>query len=42
MSTPIESGHAKNTANFDHLIAVALTFGSNYTPSAANIAIRNL
>lgn len=42
MSTYIESGHAKNTANFDHLIALLLTYGTNYTPSTANLAITNL
>jgi len=42
MSTFIESGHAKNTANFDHLIALLLTYGTNYTPSTANLAIANL
>ena len=42
MSTYIESGHAKNTANFDHLIALLLTYGANYTPSSANLAITNL
>ena len=42
MSTFIESGHAKNTANFDHLIALLLTYGTNYTPSTANLAITNL
>jgi hypothetical protein len=42
MSTYIESGHAKNTANFDHLIALLLTYGTNYTPSTANLAISNL
>lgn len=42
MSTYIESGHAKNTANFDHLIALLLTYSTNYTPSTANLAITNL
>jgi hypothetical protein len=42
MSTYIESGHAKNTANFDHLIALLLTYGSNYTPSSPSLAITNL
>lgn len=42
MSTFIESGHAKNTANFDHLIALLQTYGANYTPSSANLAITNL
>ena len=42
MSTYIESGHAKNTANFDHLIALLLTYSTNYTPSSANLAITNL
>jgi hypothetical protein len=42
MSTYIESGHAKNTANFDHLIALLLTYGTNYTPSSPSLAITNL
>jgi hypothetical protein len=42
MSTYIESGHAKNTANFDHLIALLTTYGTNYTPSGANLALTNL
>ena len=42
MSTYIESGHAKNTANFDHLIALLLTYGTNYTPSSPSLAIANL
>jgi hypothetical protein len=42
MSTYIESGHAKNTANFDHLIALLVTYGANYTPSSPNLAITNL
>ena len=42
MSTYIESGHAKNTANFDHLIALLLTYGTNYTPSSTSLAITNL
>jgi hypothetical protein len=42
MSTYIESGHAKNTANFDHMIALLLTYSTNYTPSNANIVITNL
>ncbi len=42
MSTYIESGHAKNTANFDHLIALLVTYGTNYTPSNPNLAITNL
>lgn len=42
MSTYIESGHPKNTANFDHLIALLLTYGTNYTPSSPSIAISNL
>jgi hypothetical protein len=42
MSTYIESGHAKNTANFDHLIALLLTYGANYTPSSPSLAITNL
>jgi hypothetical protein len=40
MSTYVESGHAKNTANFDHLIALLLTYGTNYTPSTANLAMQ--
>ena len=42
MSTYIESGHAKNTANFDHLIALLLTYSTNYTPSNPSLAITNL
>ena len=42
MSTYIESGHAKNTANFDHLIALLVTYGTNYTPSNPSLAITNL
>jgi hypothetical protein len=42
MSTFIESGHAKNTANFDHLIALLQTYGTNYTPSSPGLAITNL
>ena len=42
MSTYIESGHAKNTANFDHLISLLLTYSANYTPSSPNLAITNL
>lgn len=42
MSTFIESGHAKNTANFDHLIALLQTYSTNYSPSTANLALPNL
>lgn len=42
MATFIESGHAKNTANFDHLIAIVQTYGTNYTPSNTSLAITNL
>jgi hypothetical protein len=41
-TSTVESGHAKNTANFDHLIALLLTYGTNYIPSTANLAITNL
>lgn len=42
MATFTESGHAKNTANFEHLIALLQTYGTNYTPSNANLAITYL
>lgn len=42
MSNYIESGHAKNTANFEHLIALLQTYGSNYNPSTASLALVNL
>lgn len=38
----IESGHAKNTANFDHLITLLQSYGTNYTPSNPAIVLTNL
>lgn len=38
----IESGHAKNTANFDHLITLLQSYATNYTPSNPAIALTNL
>jgi hypothetical protein len=42
MATFIESGHAKNTANFEHLIALLQTYSSNYNPPTPALAISNL
>jgi len=42
MSTYIESGHAKNTANFDHMITLLQSYAANYSPSNTTIALTNL
>ena len=42
MTQFIESGHAKNTANFDHLIALVITYGANYSPSNPSLITTNL
>ena len=42
MSIFIESGHAKNTANFDHMITLLQSYGTNYSPSNTAIVLTNL
>ncbi len=42
MGTYIETGHTKNVANFDHLITLVQSYGTNYTPSNSLIALANL
>ena len=37
-----ESGHAKNTANFEQLITVVTSYGSSYAPSKPELALSNL
>lgn len=42
MSTTTETGHAKNIANFENLVTIAINHGAGYTPSNPNIAVTNL
>lgn len=42
MSTVYESGHAKNAANFQTLIANVKGYGASYNPSKASIQLPNL
>jgi hypothetical protein len=42
MGTFIESGHSKNIANFEHVITILQSYGSNYSPSKAELALANL
>jgi hypothetical protein len=37
-----ETGHAKNAANFNRLVALCQNFGSRYNPSNPNISVANL
>lgn len=42
MSTVYETGHAKNAANFQTLIAFVTGYGASYNPSNASIQLPNL
>jgi hypothetical protein len=42
MSTNTDTGHAKNIANFENLVTIAINHGASYTPSNPNIAVTNL
>ena len=42
MSTTFETGHAKNAANFQILIANVTGYGASYNPSMASIQLPNL
>lgn len=42
MSTVYETGHAKNVANFQTLIANVTSYGTSYNPSKASIQLPNL
>ncbi len=42
MSNTVETGHAKNTANLEHLITIAVNEGPAYMPSNPNLTVSNL
>jgi|GEM_PF-2281159 len=42
MSKTYDTGHAKNVANFETLIAYLTGYGAVYKPSNANIQLSNL
>jgi hypothetical protein len=42
MASRTETGHSKNVANFNHLIAAITTFGTNYAPPRTDLSIVSL